>query len=122
VISQVLPAYGISPRSTIRLVARRTLRTLTTLTSATSGANLALVTGTFFVPLDPARALVAKIHEPTTQYEREAVETGVSARQWRPTRSPRSRTSRRKMSSRLRTASADVDQSAHDGGAGRPPI
>ena len=111
VISQVLPAYGIQPTIDDSVGSQGVRYDVDDADFATAERTLALVTGTFFVPLDPARALVAKDTRANhDKYEREAVETvylpGMAADQITEI------TNIAKNVFTLRTASADVDQSA----------
>ena len=111
VISQVLPAYGIQPTIDDSVGSETVRYDVDEADFATAERTLMLTTGTFFVPLDPARALVAKDTRANhDKYEREAVETvylpGMAADQITEI------TNIAKNVFTLRTASADVDQSA----------
>lgn len=76
VISQVLPAYGIQPTLDDSVGVRQIRFDVDDADFATAEQALALATGSFFVPLDPARALVAKDSRANRdKYEREAAET-----------------------------------------------
>ncbi|MGD0367087.1 MAG: hypothetical protein ABSA94_06505 [Acidobacteriaceae bacterium] len=111
VLSQVLPAYGIQPTIDDSVGSETVRYDVDDADFATAERTLMLATGTFFVPLDPARALVAKDTRANhDKYEREAVETvylpGMAADQITEI------TNIAKNVFTLRTASADVDQSA----------
>ncbi|MGB6160852.1 MAG: hypothetical protein WBH45_21355 [Acidobacteriaceae bacterium] len=111
VLSQVLPAYGIQPTMDDSVGSETIRYDVDDADFVTAERTLQLATGTFFVPLDPARALVAKDtranHE---KYERQAAETvylpGMAADQITEI------TNIAKNVFTLRTASADVGQSA----------
>ncbi|HZZ37725.1 MAG TPA: hypothetical protein VFE06_01255 [Acidobacteriaceae bacterium] len=76
VISQVLPAYGIQPTLDSTVVAKQIRFDMDDADFATAERALALATNTFFVPLDPARALVAADSRANRDtYQREAAET-----------------------------------------------
>jgi general secretion pathway protein D len=76
VISKVLPAYGIQPTLDESVGVQRIRFDVDDADFATAEQALALATNSFFVPLDPARALVAKDSLVNrTKYEREAAET-----------------------------------------------
>ncbi|MGB9032248.1 MAG: hypothetical protein WCC27_19140, partial [Acidobacteriaceae bacterium] len=111
VISQVLPAYGIQPTIDDSVGSQTIRYDVDDADFVTAVRTLMLVTGTFFVPLDPARALVAKDTRPNhDKYERETVETvylpGMAADQITEI------TNIAKNVFTLRTASADVNQTA----------
>ena len=76
VISQVLPAYGIQPTLDDSVGVQQVRFDVDDADFATAKQALGLATNTFFVPLDPARALVARESRANrTKYEREASET-----------------------------------------------
>jgi general secretion pathway protein D len=111
VISQVLPAFGIQPTIDDSVGSETVRYDVDGADFATAERTLMLATGTFFVALDPARALVAKDTRANhDKYEREAVETvylpGMAADQITEI------TNIAKNVFTLRTASADVGQSA----------
>ena len=81
VISQVLPAYGIQPTIDDSVGSETIRYDVDEADFVTAERTLMLATGTFFVPLDPARALVAKDTRANhDKYERETVGDSVSAR------------------------------------------
>ncbi|HEX3662014.1 MAG TPA: hypothetical protein VHU89_11315 [Acidobacteriaceae bacterium] len=76
IISQVLPAYGIQPTLDDSVGVQQIRFDVDNADFATAEQALGLATNSFFVPLDPARALVAKDSRANrTKYEREAEET-----------------------------------------------
>jgi Flp pilus assembly secretin CpaC len=76
VISQVLPAYGIQPTLDDSVEPRTVRYDVDDVDFASAERTLQLATGTFIVPLDPARALIAKDTKTNRdKFEREAVET-----------------------------------------------
>ena len=75
-VNNVLPAYGIQATLDDSVSAQRVRYDVDDADFATAERTLALATGTFFVPLDPARVLVAKDTKANhDKFEREAVET-----------------------------------------------
>jgi general secretion pathway protein D len=111
VIAQVLPAYGIQPTMDDSVGAQGIRYDVDDADFPTAERTLALVTGTFIVPLDPARALIAKDTRANhDKFEREAVETvylpGMAADQITEI------TNIAKNVFTLRTASAAVNQGA----------
>jgi general secretion pathway protein D len=76
IIRQVLTAYGIQPTVDDSVPQRQIRYDVDDADFADVERTLPLVTNTFLVPLDPARALVARdTKENRTKFEREAVET-----------------------------------------------
>jgi general secretion pathway protein D len=76
VIRQVLTAYGIQPTLDDSVQTRVIRYDVDDVNFADVERTLPLVTGTFLVPLDPARALVARdTKDNRTRYERDAAET-----------------------------------------------
>lgn len=76
VISQVLPAYGIQPTLDDSVGVQPVRFDVDDVDFAKAAQALALATNTFLVPLDPARALVAKdVRANHDKYERMATET-----------------------------------------------
>lgn len=76
IISQVLPAYGIQPTLDDSVGVQQVRFDVDDADFATAEQALGLATNTFFVPLDPARALVARDSRANrTKYERQASET-----------------------------------------------
>jgi general secretion pathway protein D len=76
VIRQVLTAYGIQPTLDDSVQTRIIRYDVDDVNFADVERTLPLVTGTFLVPLDPARALVARdTKDNRTRYERNAAET-----------------------------------------------
>lgn len=75
-INQVLSAYGIQATIDDSVTAQRVRYDVDDADFAAAERTLALATDTFVVPLDPARALVAKdTRQNRTKFEREAMET-----------------------------------------------
>ncbi len=75
-LRQVLSAYGISPTLDDSVGAQTVRYDVDDIDFEQAEKTLGLATGTFLVPLDPARALVAKdTKENRAKYERQAVET-----------------------------------------------
>ncbi len=110
-IAQVLPAYGIQPTLDDSVGAEMVRYDVDDADFATAERTLSMATGTFIVPLDPARALVAKDSRANRdKFERVAMETvylpGMAADQLTEI------TNIAKNVFALRTASADVDQTA----------
>ena len=110
-IAQVLPAYGIQPTLDDSVGAQMVRYDVDDADFATAERTLSMATGTFIVPLDPARALVAKDSRANRdKFERVAMETvylpGMAADQLTEI------TNIAKNVFALRTASADVDQTA----------
>jgi len=110
-ISQVLPAYGIQPTLDDSVGVQTVRYDVDDADFATAERTLALATGTFVVPLDPARALVAKDSKANRdKFERQSVETvylpGMSADQITEI------TTLAKNVFAVRMATATVDQSA----------
>jgi Flp pilus assembly secretin CpaC len=110
-ISQVLPAYGIQPTLDDSVGVQTVRYDVDDADFATAERTLALATGTFVVPLDPARALVAKDSKANRdKFERQSVETvylpGMSADQITEI------TTLAKNVFAVRMATAAVDQSA----------
>ncbi len=110
-IAQVLPAYGIQPTLDDSVGAEMVRYDVDDADFATAERTLSMATGTFIVPLDPARALVAKDSRANRdKFERVAMETvylpGMAADQLTEI------TNIAKNVFTLRTASADVDQTA----------
>ncbi len=110
-IAQVLPAYGIQPTLDDSIGAQMVRYDVDDADFATAERTLSMATGTFIVPLDPARALVAKDSRANRdKFERVAMETvylpGMAADQLTEI------TNIAKNVFTLRTASADVDQTA----------
>jgi len=76
IVSQVLPAYGIQPTLDDSVEPRTVRYDVDDVDFAEAERTLQLATGTFIVPLDPARALIAKDTKTNRdKFEREAVET-----------------------------------------------
>jgi general secretion pathway protein D len=76
IISQVLPAYGIQPTVDDSVEPRTVRYDVDDVDFAAAERTLQMATGTFIVPLDPARALIAKDTKTNRdKFEREAVET-----------------------------------------------
>ncbi|MGA8528896.1 MAG: hypothetical protein WB622_04220 [Acidobacteriaceae bacterium] len=76
VISKVLPAYGIQPTLDNSVGVQQIQFDVDDADFATAEQALALATDSFFVPLDPARALVAKdTRAYRDEYERQTAET-----------------------------------------------
>ncbi len=76
IISQVLPAYGIQPTVDDSVGAQNIRYDVDDVDFAEAEQALKLATGTFLVPLDPARALVAKDNKTNRdKFERLSVET-----------------------------------------------
>ncbi len=76
VIAQVLPAYGIQPTVDDSVGAQSVRYDVDDADFADAERALKLATGTFLVPLDPARALVARdTRANRDKYERQSVET-----------------------------------------------
>ncbi len=110
-ISQVLPAYGIQPTLDDSVGVQEIHFDVDDADFATAERSLELATGTFLVPLDPARALVAKDSKINRdKFEREAMETvylpGMGTDQLTEV------TTLAKNVFALRTATTDVDQNA----------
>ncbi len=75
-INQVLSAYGIQATIDDSVTAKRVRYDVDDVDFAAAERTLALATDTFVVPLDPARALVARdTRQNRTKFEREAMET-----------------------------------------------
>ena len=76
IIAQVLPAYGIQPTVDDSVGAQTIRYDVDDADFATALRALELTTGTFMVPLDPARALIAReSRNNRDKFEREAAET-----------------------------------------------
>ena len=76
IISQVLPAYGIQPTVDDSVEPRTVRYDVDDVDFAAAERTLQMATGTFIVPLDPARVLIAKDTKTNRdKFEREAVET-----------------------------------------------
>lgn len=76
VITQVLGAYGIQPTVDDSVGSQPIHYDVDDADFAAAGRTLRLATGTFFVPLDPARVLIAKdTRTNRDKFEREALET-----------------------------------------------
>jgi len=110
-ISQVLPAYGIQPTLDDSVGVQEIHYDVDDADFATAEHALELATGTFLVPIDPSRALVAKDSKVNRdKFEREAMETvylpGMAADQLTEI------TTLAKNVFALRTATTDVGQSA----------
>ncbi len=109
--NNVLPAYGIQATLDDSVSAQQVHYDVDDADFATAQRTLELATGTFFVPLDPGRVLVAKDTKANRdKFEREAMETvylpGMAADQFTEI------STIAKNVFAVRTASTDVDQSA----------
>jgi type II secretory pathway component GspD/PulD (secretin) len=111
IVSQVLQAYGIQPTVDDSVGSQPIRYDVDDVDFATAERTLGLASGTFFVPLDPQRVLIAKDTKTNhDKFEREAVET-IYLPGMAPAQLTEIVTTAKNVFA-LRTASADTMQSA----------